>query len=146
VARVLNFITLFIFTILLTGCAIHQKVKPVSAFDEKQICIIEKPEVKEGFLNTYIKVLSEKGYAVKKLPASASIIDCPITSTYNARWQWDMALYMALAEIAVYKNGANIGEASYDSLNGSGNMGKFVNAEKKITELVNQLFPQDKMY
>lgn len=137
-----------VFTLLLlvtafSGCAIHQNVKPVERFDDKQICIIEKPAVKPGFLETYSRVLTRKGYVVKQLSPSASLVDCPVTSTYNARWKWDMALYMALAEIMVYKNGKPIGEATYDSLSGDGNLGKFVDAENKITELVNQLFPDD---
>lgn len=126
-----------------TGCAIHQNVKPVERFEDKQICIIEKPAVKAGFLETYSRVLTTKGYVVKQLPPSASLVDCPVTSTYNARWKWDLALYMALAEIMVYKNGKPIGEATYDSLSGDGALSKFIDAEKKITELVNQLFPGD---
>jgi hypothetical protein len=129
-----------------TGCAIHQNVKPVERFDDKQVCIIEKPAVKAGFLETYSRVLTNKGYVVKRLPPSASLVDCPVTSTYNARWQWDLALYMALAEIMVYKNGKPIGEATYDSLSGGGTLSKFVDAENKITELVNQLFPGDVRY
>lgn len=137
-----------VFTLLLlvtafSGCAIHQNVKPVERFDDKQICIIEKPAVKPGFLETYSRVLTRKGYVVKQLPPSASLVDCPVTSTYNARWKWDLALYMALAEIMVYKNGKPIGEATYDSLSGDGTLSKFVDAENKITELVNQLFPGD---
>lgn len=137
-----------VFTLLLlvtafSGCAIHQNVKPVERFDDKQICIIEKPAVKPGFLETYSRVLTSKGYVVKQLSPSASLVDCPVTSTYNARWQWDLALYMALAEIMVYKNGKPIGEATYDALSGDGNLSKFVDAENKITELVNQLFPDD---
>lgn len=52
-----------------------------------------------------------------------------------------MATYMAYAEIKVNDNGKPIGEAIYDSTNGSGNLGKFISAETKIKELVDQLFP-----
>jgi hypothetical protein len=100
-------------TIALTGCSIKQTVNPVESFTEKEICLIENPNVKAGF----------------------------ITSTYNATWRWDMALYMALADIKVYNNGKPIGEANYDSQSGGANMGKFINADKKIAELVNKLFP-----
>lgn len=126
-----------------TGCAIHQSVKPVEHFEGKRVCIIEKSSVKAGFLETYSRVLAGKGYDVKTLPPSASLIDCPVTSTYNAKWKWDMALYMALAEITVYSNGKAIGEATYDSLSGDGTLSKFIDAEKKIAELVNKLFPSD---
>ncbi len=87
--------------------------------------------------------LGAKGYQVRQLPASASLVQCPITSTstYTANWRWDLATYMALAEIKVYNQGKPVGEAKYDAMHGGGNMGKFIDADKKINELVNQLFP-----
>jgi len=125
----------------MSGCAIHQAVTPVAQFDEKEVCIIENLSVKAGFLETYKRVLTGKGYAVRGLSEATSLVECPITSTYAANWRWDLALYMAYAEIKVYRNGKPTGEAIYNSLNGGANMGKFINAETKITELVNQLFP-----
>lgn len=125
----------------LPGCAIHQSVKPVERFSDKQVCVIENLSVKAGFIEAYKRALTEKGYVVKQLPSSASIIECNITSTYSANWRWDLALYMAFAEIKVYNNGKPVGEAKYDSQRGGGNMGKFIDADKKIRELVNQLFP-----
>jgi len=55
-----------------------------------------------------------------------------------------MALYMALAEIKVIRNGKQAGEAIYDSRKGSfagGGFKKFIKGEEKIFELVNLLFP-----
>jgi len=125
----------------LGGCAIHQTVRPVERLEVKQICIVHNGNVREGFFESYKKALEVKGYAVRNLPADASLIECPITSTYTANWRWDLAMYMAYAEIKVYNNGKPVGEAKYDSTRGGGNMGKFIDADKKITELVNQLFP-----
>jgi hypothetical protein len=125
----------------LSGCAIHQTVKPVDRFNDKEICVIENPSVKAGFIDAYKRALSNKGYLVRQLPSSASIVECNITTTYNATWRWDLALYMAYAEIKVYNNGKPIGEAKYDSQRGGANMGKFIDADKKINELANQLFP-----
>jgi Egg lysin (Sperm-lysin) len=130
-----------ILSVSLVGCAIHQTVKPVTMLEEKQVCIIENPAVKNGFLESYTRALSNKGYRVRNLPTNASLNDCKITSTYTANWRWDLAMYMAFAEIKVYSGGRVIGEAKYDSLRGGANMGKFISAEKKITELTNQLFP-----
>ncbi|HIV69753.1 MAG TPA: hypothetical protein H9903_02355 [Candidatus Aquabacterium excrementipullorum] len=125
----------------LSGCAIHQTVKPVDRFDDKEICIIDNPAVRTGFVEAYKRALTTKGYVVKRLPPSSSIVECRITSTYNATWRWDLALYMTFAEIKVYNNGKPIGEAKYDSQRGGANMGKFIDADKKINELTNQLFP-----
>ncbi|MCG4452479.1 Sbal_3080 family lipoprotein [Pseudomonas sp. MMS21-TM103] len=134
-------LALFAASITMTGCSIKQTVTPVESLTEKEVCLIENPNVKSGFIKVYKRTLLEKGYLVRQLKPSASIIECRITSTYNATWRWDMALYMALAEIKVYNNGKPIGEAHYDSQSGGANMAKFINAENKIVELVNKLFP-----
>lgn len=126
----------------LTGCAIKQTVKPVDRFEGKQICIVENPAVtQQGFLATYQRVLTEKGYLVRKLPVGSPITACSVTSTYTANWRWDLALYMAFAEIKVYSNGQKSGQATYDASRGGANMGKFIKGETKIEELVDQLFP-----
>jgi hypothetical protein len=137
----LRLVLLGLAAIALSGCAIRQNVKPIESFAERQICIIESPAVKNGFLESYRKVLVQKGYEVRVLPPSASLNECPITSTYTANWRWDLALYMAYAEIKVYKQAAPSGEAIYDATRGGGNMGKFIAADTKIAELVNKLFP-----
>ena len=54
-----------------------------------------------------------------------------------------MALYMVYAEINVYHNGASIGEAEYDAWNGGASLGKFIDAESKISELVDQLYKDE---
>ncbi|MFG6447048.1 Sbal_3080 family lipoprotein [Roseateles sp. BYS180W] len=125
----------------LSGCAIHQNVKPVGNLDQKQVCVIENPSIRSGFLDAYVRSLNAKGYQVRKLPLSASLVECNITSTYTAHWRWDLALYMAYAEIKVYNVGKPIGEAKYDATRGMGSMNKFIDADKKISELVDQLFP-----
>lgn len=126
----------------LSGCAIKQSVKPVERLDNPQVCIVLNPAVSQGgFLTSYTRVLSEKGYTVEPLPAGSPVGQCAVTSTYTANWSWDLALYMVYAEIKVYKNGNLSGEAIYDARGGDANMGKFIKGEDKITELVNQLFP-----
>jgi len=129
-------------SLLLAGCAINQSVKPVDAFAGKDICLVVNPAVsQQGFLSTYARVLTEKGFTVKQLPPGSSVDTCPVTSTYTANWRWDLAMYMAYANIKVYSNGQQSGEAVYDALRGGANMSKFVRGEAKIAELVNQLFP-----
>lgn len=129
----------------LTACAITQTVQPVSQLQDQQICVVENPAVVQpGFLNAYVRNLGEKGYAVKMLPSDAPVTACPTTSTYTANWRWDLALYMAYAEIKVYSGGKEAGKAVYDSLQGGFNLNKFVRGEEKIKELVDQLFPQSR--
>lgn len=127
----------------LSGCAIHQTVKPMDALDDAQVCIVANPLVKmPGFLDTYQRVLQQKGYQVRMLEPNSSLVECRVTSTYTANWRWDMAMYMAFADIVVYKDGKPDGRATYDSMHGGANLKKFIRGEEKIEELVNKLFPQ----
>ena len=130
--------------IAISSCTIVQKVTPYRLNDNKEICIIEDKAVRKGFLKAYKKALREKGYKISVLEENANLDDCELTSTYTGRWKWDMALYMALAEIKIFRNGEKVGEAIYDSRNGSfagGGFKKFIKGEEKIIELVNLLFP-----
>jgi hypothetical protein len=129
-------------TLFLSGCAITQSVKPVAQFEGNQVCIVVNPAVSQaGFLVAYSRALTERGYTVRQLPAGSALTACPVTSTYTANWRWDMAMYMALADIKVYKAGTQSGEAIYNAMSGGGNMNKFIRADAKIAELVDQLFP-----
>jgi hypothetical protein len=94
-----------------------------------------------GFLTTYSRVLTEKGYAVRHLQAGSAVTDCPVTSTYTANWRWDLGLYMAFADIKVFRNGQQAGQAVYDATGGGASLNKFIRGDAKIVELVDQLFP-----
>ena len=48
--------------ILFSGCSIKQEVKAITPLTKKEICIIEDPAVRQGFLATYTHELSKKGY------------------------------------------------------------------------------------
>lgn len=54
-------------------------------------------------------------------------------------------IYMTYLDIRVFENGQQVGRALYDARRGGGRVfKKFINAEKKINELVDQLFPNPK--
>ena len=129
-------------TLALSSCTIVQNVTPYRSSDIQEICIIEDPAVRAGFLRAYKRALREKGYKIRILEEHANLDDCELTSTYMGRWSWDLALYMAYAEIKVFRNGIQAGEAIYDSRSGGGLVfKKFIKGEEKIKELVNFLFP-----
>lgn len=124
---------------VLAGCSIQQTVEPARVSTDSEICIIENPDVREGFLKEFKSTLETMGVNYRVLPKGSSHSACEWTATYLARWSWDLALYMSYAEINVFRNGAPEGKALYDSTGGSATMGKFIDAETKIRELVNQL-------
>lgn len=128
--------------LLLTGCSIKQTVSPVAQAGSSEICLIEKPDVRDSFVQELSSALRKKGFEVRTLTRPATLRSCPMTATYNAHWRWDLALYMAFAEIRVYSDGQPAGHAVYDSMRGGANLGKFISAERKIHELVDSLFPQ----
>lgn len=132
---------LCLLSLIFVGCAIHQRVEPVSSLDSREICIVNNPNVREGFLAAYEGALMAKGFRTKLLDQGAAPDACPLTSTFTANWRWDLALYMAFADITIYSSGKRAGRAVYDSLGGGGNLGKFINAEEKVRELVDLLFP-----
>jgi hypothetical protein len=124
-----------------SGCSIKQSVKPVDFTGQPlEVCILKNEDVRQGFLDAYTGALNAKNLKVKLLPESASLNECTTTSTYTARWAWDLALYMKYAEIKVYRSAALVGEAVYDATWGGGRLDKFINAENKIRELVDELF------
>jgi hypothetical protein len=136
-------IALLAISAALSGCAINQTVTPTAKFAEKEICIVQNPAVSQpGFLTTYEQLLKNRGYAVQILQPSSAVTTCKVTTTYTANWRWDLALYMAYADIRVYIDGRESGRATYDAMNGGGNLNKFIKADQKIEELVNMLFAQ----
>ena len=127
----------------LTGCAIDQRIERGESFSEKEICIVENPDVQSSFLEAYERALLKRAYSVRRIPATSNLRECPITSTYTANWRWDIFLYMAYANITIYKTGREIGSATYDSTQGAQNFAKFINAESKINELTEKLLAQE---
>ena len=126
--------------VILTACTIQQTVNPVVGGKPESICVIEDPAVREGFLDEYKRSLESLGIVVQVLPEGSAIDACDITSTYTARWSWDLTIYLSYAEINVYDTGELAGSALYDATGGSGRTDKFIDAEPKIRELVSQLF------
>jgi len=122
------------------ACSITQRVTPLAPIEPTQICIVENPDVRSGFLAEYKRVLEERGYTTRVLPWSATAADCELTTTYVASWSWDVALYMSYAEIKVFRDGELAGEALYDARGGGMRLDKFIDAETKIRELVQELF------
>jgi hypothetical protein len=130
---------------VINGCSIRQTVKPVELSGQPmEICIIKNEKIRPGFLDAYTDALKAKSVQVRTLDDGASLNECTITSTYTAHWGWDLAMYMKYAEIKVYRSPALIGLAVYDATWGGGRPDKFINAENKIRELVDELFSTGK--
>lgn len=129
--------------ITLAGCSIKQTVTPVAFSGDQapQICLIPAEGLRAGFNATYTAQLRSKGFETREMPPGTPPASCALATTYIGQWSWDMALYMSYADIQVFENGRRVGQALYDSTSGGARMGKFINAQAKIIEMTNQLFP-----
>lgn len=134
-------IVVALLTPLLGACSSVQKIDPVESRSGERVCIVENLDVREGFLSAYRSAVEAKGLEVQIVPATADKSVCPLTSTYTASWNWDLAMYMRYAQISIFRDGQPAGQALYDAH--TAGMSKFINAEEKIQELVGQLFVTD---
>lgn len=123
----------------LSACSIKQTVEPTALTQQSALCIIENPAVREGFLQTLQSSLQQRDITHRVVSNRSIPRECEWTMRYVGRWSWDLALYMSYAEIKVFHNGNLDGEAIYDSTKGGASMAKFIDAETKIDELVNEL-------
>ncbi|ASJ95382.1 Sbal_3080 family lipoprotein [Shewanella marisflavi] len=133
-----------VFTVLMmtTACSIKQRIDPVQVGRSDEVCIQKNPDVRQGFLAEVEKVLTEKQIKYRVLEQLDAAQQCEWTATYTANWAWDLALYMVYAEIKVFHQGRLDGEAIYDARRGGANMNKFIDAEPKIRELIEELIKQ----
>jgi hypothetical protein len=140
-----NIFLLLVGIVIFSGCTIKREVSPISKKIDNKVCIIRDNAVRPGFLVAYRESLEELGYIVKILPENSNNNMCKISSTYTAKWSWDLAIYMSYAKINVYKNSKLIGSALYDSRSGGGRIfDKFGNGNTMIKSLVKDLYPKAK--
>lgn len=127
-----------------TGCSITQTVTPVAftGAQAPEICMIPAEGLRAGFNTTYTAQLRSKGFQTRELRPGSPPASCALSTTYIGQWSWDLALYMSYADIQVFENGRQVGQALYDSTSGGARMGKFIDAHSKIIEMTNQLFPK----
>ncbi|GIU36596.1 Sbal_3080 family lipoprotein [Shewanella schlegeliana] len=128
--------------LLTSACSIKQRVDPVHVNNNAEVCIQKNPDVRDGFLQEMEKILVEKQIKYRIIEELDASQQCEWTATYMANWRWDLALYMVYAEIKVFHQGRLDGEAIYDARSGGANMNKFIDAEPKIRELIDQLIQQ----
>jgi hypothetical protein len=125
-----------------TGCgSIQQRVDPVARGEEKEICLQPNAAARDTFLTTYQKALERKGFTVIIVPEQGSTAGCRLVSNYQARWGWGgFTMSMTYADLRIIRDGVIAGRATYNATS-SRSPEKMINAEDKIVELVNQLFP-----
>lgn len=128
--------------LIAAGCGnIQQRVQPVTKVQDRQICIEQNPRVRESFLDSYRKALEQKGFTVIVVPETAVPPSCSLISSYQAGWGHSgFTVSMLHADIRVLKDSQLVGRATYDASR-SRSPETMINANSKVVELVNRLFP-----
>ena len=125
-----------VLALVAAGCrGAHHHVDPVAKGDEKVICVTPHASVRESFLNAYQRALEQKGFTVLIVPEGASRTGCQLVSSYVARWEFvGVTMTMTHADLRIIRDGVLAGRATYNSR-------AMINAEDKIIEMVDRLFP-----
>ncbi len=119
----------------LAGCVSMQVIKATSISD-KTVCIVDNPAVRVEFRDAYERQVQAKGYETKIVDTNVA---CPTTSTYTASYGFHWGVYLASAQLTIYRNGKEIGKATYHAPYASPE--KHGRVEGKIEALVTQLLP-----
>lgn len=138
-----NIAALLVVGLVLSACSIKQDVTPVTEqVESDEICIVDNPAVRQGFLEAMQKALVERGYKPKVFSKNDKALDaCEYNLIYTANWKWDLALYMAYVKIDLIHKNRVVGAALYDSNHGGANPKKWVKGDKKVNELISQMLP-----
>jgi hypothetical protein len=124
---------------LFSACSIKQTVDSADINREASVCVVENTKVREGFLLALEESLVLKNIKYVVVEPNDRDAQCDAKITYTANWTWDLAIYMTYAEINLYSDGKLAGKATYDSRMGGGRLDKFISADDKVKELMNEL-------
>ena len=141
--------------LLLGGCAsAKQQVTRVEGQKPKEVCIVRHDAVRaetlqaiqEGFRKNGINTRTvsgtyeQKGQTWTPRWKAEEVRGCDALGFYVANWRWDLANYMAFANIwmTTPDGKRKIGQATYDAMRVAGTS-KFINAREKLLELVDQM-------
>jgi hypothetical protein len=127
----------------LGGCT-SVTVKPVSAENRiEHICIENNPRVQVGDFVAVMQEGFQKHGITSQVFNDKPPAKCLFTSTYTARRTWDMAMYMADAQIDVLRDGRPIASANYH-LKGKGglSLNKWAGTRTKILPIIDALLAQ----
>ncbi len=130
----------------LPACTIKQVATPVAkdvlVTKPLRITLVQNTAVRmSGFHGELERALVRRGFAVETKPMGTEVAQFSLAMTYTANWSWDMDLYMSYAQLDVFRKGVKSGDAVYDSRGGSFHAAKFIDADRKVDELVGEIFP-----
>ena len=132
-------IIITVITLMLVSSCTSLKANKASNINNAEICVINNLSVKSAFTDAYVRQIMSNGYKAK-LVNERDASGCSVTSTYTAKYGFHWGVYLAVANLKIFKNGELIGDATYKAPYMS--MAKHGRVENKIDAIVNELLPQ----
>ncbi|MGZ3237648.1 MAG: hypothetical protein ACXU8A_09765 [Burkholderiaceae bacterium] len=145
------FVCSFLFSPLI-GYAAKQEITQFAEAVPQTLCVAKNDAVKEGVLDAIQEGFTSHGSTVKVVDATYTeehamlrptvqreqLTGCDAIVFYVANWHWDLALYMRFTNIWITNRNMSrrLAQATYQAGIGPG---KFIDAKKKILELVDGL-------
>lgn len=125
----------------LSACSIRQNAMPVTLTTGENICVVHDAAVRDTVEPILLDALREKGFTARVV-SSFNDETCKNKLTYTAKWSWDFTIYMSEAHLTFYRGNTKTGEATYDSKSAGGlHLGKWIDAEEKLREMIDEMFP-----
>ena len=124
-----------VLVIPLAGC-VSTHITKATGISDKNICIIDNPEVPVDFRAAFERQIRAKGYQTRIIRSDET---CATTTTYEASYGFHWGVYLAAARLKVFSNGREVGQAVYRAPRAD--MTKHGRVEGKIEALVSQLLP-----
>ena len=125
--------------VLAAGCTIKTRVEAVPERVIPSLCVQENGAVwSKDFLPTLREQLGRHGIETTVYQGERPR-GCRYHLEYEARWKWDMAVYLAYADLRLYDAGVLIGRGTYDARGGSGRLDKFGRGDEKLARLLDEM-------
>ena len=120
-----------------TACTITRHIEPVPARTIAAVCIVENEKVfGKDFLAAVREGFERRGIATREDPKEVLPADCAYRLEYEARWKWDIALYLAYADLRLYEGQLQVGRATYNARDADYRLDKFGSGSGKVTKLM----------
>jgi len=128
--------------VMLGGCTVY-KIDPI-AYDDSlnTVYVLKNHDMRvDGFEKLLCEKFNEAGIATMNVNQRAAIPQDAFWVSYTGLWSWDLTLYLAHAEVDVFKNSQRIGRGYYHHRGTCWSLAltKFKSARSKMTPLYGEL-------